>query len=161
MRGLLHSALGDEPPIGPVAHNSLRAGIRLRRRARIRRAAGGAAVIVAAAVAIPAVTGRLGTTAAAPRTGSAREATAYVVNGQSGGVTPIDLATNRRGKPINAGEAPYAIAITPDGKTACVAAGNAVTPIDLATSTSGKPIRVWHFSAYRYMGSPGSIAIMP
>ncbi len=33
-------------------------------------------------------------------------------------MTPIDLATGNAGTPINTGGAPYAIAITPDGKTA-------------------------------------------
>jgi DNA-binding beta-propeller fold protein YncE len=67
------------------------------------------------------------------------------------------------GKPIHVGGSTCAaIAITPDGKTAYVACGNAVTPIDLATGTPGKAIRVWHSSAAgRYMGSPGSIAIKP
>jgi DNA-binding beta-propeller fold protein YncE len=54
------------------------------------------------------------------------------------------------------------MAIAPDGKTTYVADGNAVTPIDLATGTPGKPIRVGHSSAHgQYIGSPGSIAIMP
>jgi DNA-binding beta-propeller fold protein YncE len=55
-------------------------------------------------------------------------------------VTPIDLATRTPGKPIHVrGSTFAAIAITPDGKTAYVACGNAVTPIDLATGTPGVP----------------------
>jgi DNA-binding beta-propeller fold protein YncE len=113
LRALLDSAIGDEPPIGPVGRNSLRVGIRLRRRARMRRAAGAAAVVAAVAAALPAVTGVLGNRAAAPSAG-----TAYVVIQQSGTVVPIDLATNTPEQPIQVGGALYAIAITPDGKTA-------------------------------------------
>ena len=158
LRGLLETALAGEPPIGPVARNSLRAGIKLRRRARIRRAAGGTAVVAAMAAVIPAVTGVLGSTAAAPHHAphlaplpwTAPDGTAYVI-GSGGTVTPIDLATSTPGRPIIVSGEPVAMAITPDGKTAYVASGAAnggakatsdqtVTPIDLATSTPGKPI---------------------
>jgi YVTN family beta-propeller protein len=59
-------------------------------------------------------------------------------------VTPITTATNTPGKPINAGRSPFAIAITPDGKTAYVISktSNTVTPITTATNTPGKPIKV-------------------
>jgi hypothetical protein len=60
LRTLLDSALADEPPIGPVADNALRAGIRLRRR-RVLSVAGSVAVAVAIAVVIPAAAGPLGT----------------------------------------------------------------------------------------------------
>ena len=60
LRALLERALVPEPPIGPVADNSLRAGIKLRRRRRMRAAAGSAAAIAVIAVAIPVVTGALG-----------------------------------------------------------------------------------------------------
>src|SRR5438067_1735451 len=55
LRRLLDSALADEPPIGPVAQNALRTGIKRRRR-RALAAAGSAAVIAVAAVALPALT---------------------------------------------------------------------------------------------------------
>src|ERR1035438_1364711 len=45
---------------------------------------------------------------------------AYVVNQASGTVTPIRTATNTAGKAINVKQFPYAIAITPNGKTAYV-----------------------------------------
>jgi hypothetical protein len=70
VRGLLETALGDEPPIGPLARNSLLAGIRLRRRARMRRAVSGAAAVAVVAAVIPAATGAFGKTTAGPRTGS-------------------------------------------------------------------------------------------
>ena len=34
-----------------------------------------------------------------------------------GTVTPIDTATNTPGEPIDVGNEPFAIAVTPDGKT--------------------------------------------
>ena len=67
VRGLLETALGDEPPIGPLARNSLLAGIRLRRRTRIRRATGGVAAVVVVAAVIPAATGAFGNTSSGPR----------------------------------------------------------------------------------------------
>jgi DNA-binding beta-propeller fold protein YncE len=58
-------------------------------------------------------------------------------------VTPIDLATGSTGTPIQVGDGPDAIAITPDGKTAYVAnldGTTGVTPIDLATGSAGTQI---------------------
>ena len=154
VRGLLEIALGDEPPIGPVTRNSLRLGIQLRRRSRMRRAAGGAAVVIAMAVAIPAVTGVLGHTAAtrhpAPRPAGPwvpPTGTAYVINSGGGTVTPIDLATSMPGTPIIISGEPTTMTIAPGGKTAYVSSGGTnsapaqtMTPIDLTTNTAGKPI---------------------
>jgi hypothetical protein len=58
LRTVLDGALVHEPPIGPVAQNALRAGIKLRRRRRVLGVAGSVAATAAIAVAIPAVTGR-------------------------------------------------------------------------------------------------------
>jgi YVTN family beta-propeller protein len=67
----------------------------------------------------------------------------YAINDIPGTVTPIDLATGTLGTPIKAGKYPYAVAITPDGKTAYVAnyGSGTVTPIDLATGIPSTPIR--------------------
>jgi hypothetical protein len=62
LRKLLDSALAGRPPMGPVAHNALRAGLRLRRRRRIQGAAGGVAAAAIIAAAIPATIGILGHT---------------------------------------------------------------------------------------------------
>jgi YVTN family beta-propeller protein len=160
VRGLLETAIGDEPPMGPVARHSLSAGIKLRRRARIRRTAGGAAVVIAMAAVIPVAIGTLGNPPAArhhapqhhaPRTPGPwvpPHGTAYVINSGGGAVTPIDLATSTAEKPIDVSGEPVTIAIAPDGKTAYVATGftnsrtsaQGVQPIDLATNTAGKPI---------------------
>jgi DNA-binding beta-propeller fold protein YncE len=124
------------------------------RRARVLIPLAAAAGVVAVAAVIPAVTGVFGNTPARPRPAAAPKAptgTAYVINSGGGTVTPIDLATNTPGKPIDVSGEPVAMAITPDGKTAYVATGattggpeptsaQAVQPIDLVTNTAGKPI---------------------
>ena len=63
---------------------------------------------------------------------------------QSGTVTPIRTATSTALKPIQVGQVPARIAITPDGKTAYVtnAGSGTVTPIRTATNTALKPIQV-------------------
>jgi YVTN family beta-propeller protein len=80
---------------------------------------------------------------------------------ERGTVTPIDTATNTPGEPIDVGNEPFAIAVTPDGKTVYVAntwentgrlasGQSTVTPIATATNTPGPPIPVgsgpWAFA---------------
>jgi YVTN family beta-propeller protein len=79
----------------------------------------------------------------------------YVTSEGLDSVTPIDIATNTSGPLIPVGTSPYAIAITPDGKTAYVTNGfdTTVTPIDIATNTPGTPINV--------TSRPFGIAISP
>ncbi|MHB8457428.1 MAG: YncE family protein [Acidimicrobiales bacterium] len=74
---------------------------------------------------------------------------AYVANYSSNSVTPVNLATDKPGKPIPAGVGPADIAITPNGKMAYVTddgsssvLGKTVTPINLVTRKPGKPIVV-------------------
>ena len=62
LRSLLDSALVGRPPMGPVVHNALRAGRKLRRRRRIQGAAGGVAAVAVIAVAIPSTIGIIGHT---------------------------------------------------------------------------------------------------
>ena len=57
-------------------------------------------------------------------------------------LTPVNLATGKRGTPISVGAGPQQIAITPDGKTAYVIGSNFVTPISVATDTAGRSIQV-------------------
>lgn len=79
------------------------------------------------------------------------------VAGQTGSigstVTPVDLTTDKALAPIPVGNAPAAIAITPNGSTALVANVNSgsVSPIDIATDRAGSPISV--------VGGPVGIAI--
>src|SRR5262249_56804877 len=72
-------------------------------------------------------------------------------------VTPTRTATNTALPPINAGDNPDAIAITPHGKTVYVAnyvyRGGTVTPIRTATKTALPPIKTGR--------SPAAIAITP
>ena len=86
---------------------------------------------------------------AAAGTTTARPPTAYVVNSDSGTVTPITTATNTPGRPIRVGEGPLAIAVTPNGKTAYVANegtghvdAHTVTPIQTATNKAGRGIPI-------------------
>ena len=156
LRELLDSALTREPPMGPVARNSLQAGIKIRRRRRALGAAGSAIAVAVVAVAVPAVTGALGHTSAVPRTGILPAPIVYVTGGvKTGTVTAISTATNKPGKPIKVGTTPSAIGITPDGKTAYIAnqVSGTVTPITAAVNKPGKPIQVGD--------APDAIAITP
>ena len=141
LRALLERALVPEPPIGPVADHSLRAGIKLRRRRRMRAAAGGAAAIAVIAVAIPVVTGALGSIVAR-RTGTAQAETLYVApQPRPRRYRDADLDDHQHAGQADQGRGePMAIAITPDGKTVYVANGysDTVTPITTATNTPGQ-----------------------
>ncbi len=82
-----------------------------------------------------------------------------IVAGQTGSightVTPIDLTTKRALAPIAVGNAPVAVAISPDGTSAYVANANSgsVTPIAVATDSAQPSIGV--------AGAPQAIAISP
>jgi DNA-binding beta-propeller fold protein YncE len=149
LRDLLERATVPEPPIGQMAQNALRAGIRLRHRRRLQGTAACAAAVVMIFAAAVAVAGAVGRSAAAPVQSSA---TVYVLSGSTtrSTVTPISTATNTPGKPIVVGSGnQFAstpdMAITPNGKTLWVAPGSdSVTPISMATKTAGKPIKVVH-----------------
>ena len=154
LRRLLDRALDHEPPMGPVAHQSLQAGLRLRRRRRAGNATAGVAAIAVIAAAIPAVIGGLGHNPAGLRTGP-REVVVYIGSDHEDTVTPISAATNIAGRPIKAGLGPRRLAITPDGKTVYAADvdWHTVTPISTATNRAGKPITVGK--------GPFAIAITP
>jgi YVTN family beta-propeller protein len=79
----------------------------------------------------------------------------YVANVRAGTVTGIQTATNTVVKTIKTGIHPYAIAVTPDGKTAYVtnSGSDTVTPIRVATNTALKPIKTGR--------SPDAIVITP
>jgi hypothetical protein len=62
LRRMLDGALAGRPAMGPVVHNAVRAGLKLRRRRRIQGAAGGLAAVAIIAAAIPATIGILGHT---------------------------------------------------------------------------------------------------
>ena len=97
------------------------------------------------------------------RAPAAAPLTVYVSNGRGSTVTPIAIATNTAGQPIEvsggpgSGRGPGSIAITPDGKTAYVVMSGhptgTVMPIATASNTPGEPIEVGE--------GPESIAITP
>lgn len=68
--------------------------------------------------------------------------TAYVASNSGGTVSAINLSTNQvTGNPIQAGTAPTAIALSPDGSTAYVTdAGGQVMSIDLTQGFSAQPL---------------------
>lgn len=73
--------------------------------------------------------------------------TAYVLSEPAVGpgyVTPINVATGRVGRQINAGQSPGVIEIAPSGRTAYVSStfSSKVIPISTATSRPGKAIAV-------------------
>jgi DNA-binding beta-propeller fold protein YncE len=74
--------------------------------------------------------------------------TAYLANGASSTVTPINLATGTPGQSISLSGKPGAdaIAISTNGAAAYVAnqPSSTVTPIDLTTNTPEKPIKIGH-----------------
>ena len=93
------------------------------------------------------VDGMAGTIAVAPDgntvyvTSEPRQNPAVVTcTGQTGVVTPISTATNRPGHPVRVACDPYAVVVTPDGKTVWVGSSNWVTPISTATNKPGTPI---------------------
>ena len=98
LREMLERATAVEPPIGPVARNAVRAGVKRRRRRRVAGAAAVLAVAAAVFLTVPAVTGTRSTPA--PATGTI-PATVWVANyrGQES-VTPISTTTNQAGTPI-------------------------------------------------------------
>lgn len=160
---LLDRVAAAEPPMGPVAHNALRAGIRLRRRRRVQSTAACAAVVAVAAV-VPEVAGAYGPATGPPAGGGTRSPTVLAggVIGRYGGpgfydrpgfVTPISTATNTAGRSIRLPGGIGAMTATPDGKTVYVLSGlrlskpgsaqpGSVTPINVATDTAGKPVKV-------------------
>ena len=182
LRTQLEVAVSDEPPLGHLVGNSVRAGRRIRRR---RRAAGAASLSAAAIVVVsivPALTAGTGHRASSPGPAAAEHPTpartAYVYLG-SGTVVPISLATNVAGTPIKVpgggGEGGLDVtsaAATPNGRTIYEigtgrAGGAVVTAIDTATNTAGPTITlprlVQHVAGKRMLASaePTNIAVAP
>ena len=68
----------------------------------------------------------------------------YIANFGDGTVTSINPVTGMCGAPINVGNHPWAIAVTPDGSSAYVASPDdgVVTPISTAARAVGNPIGI-------------------
>jgi DNA-binding beta-propeller fold protein YncE len=144
LREHLDRAVASEPPMGPVAANSLRAALRRRRRRRAQGTAVCAAAVAVIAAASLAVAGAGRHPANGPANGRAkvtRPSTLYVLSSR-GTLTPIPSATNVPGEPIPVGGEDEVMAVTPDGKTIYVDGGgsNLVIPVSTVTNTAGKPI---------------------
>jgi S1-C subfamily serine protease len=111
LRTLMDSALAGEPPLGPVADNALRAGIKARRR-RVLSAAGSMAAVAAIAVAIPVVAGPLG----APPASRQHPASTWPITG-SANVPPPDKSVLRW--PTLAKDRASVVKITGSNATTC------------------------------------------
>ena len=87
---------------------------------------------------------RTGSQFSLPKVPSVPTGTAYVINSGGGTVTPIDLATNTAGKPIDVPGEPVALTAAPDGAAAYVAnqPSSTVTPINLRSNKPEKPIKI-------------------
>ncbi len=131
LRKLLDSALAHEPPIGPVAQKSLRAGIRLRRRRLALSATARALAAVAViAVVIPAVNGD--TQPHLQRPADARQHEVVVYIDQRSHITYADLRGHQHPGTAHPDLArgPRRLAITPNGKTLYVPARTPMTHRD-------------------------------
>jgi DNA-binding beta-propeller fold protein YncE len=142
LREMLRNATNDEPPIGPIVLNALRAGIRLRRRRRIQAASTCAAAVLAVGIAGPAVLGAHGHSGSG---GHRHGQVLYVIGTTSNdnGVTPIPVATGRAGRPIRLPGIPQGAVLSPDGKTLYVAIDQlhpALIPISTRSGKQGSPI---------------------
>jgi DNA-binding beta-propeller fold protein YncE len=159
LRELLDRAVGQEPPMGPVAQNGLRLGIRLRRRRRIQRAVTGLAAAAVACTAVIAVT-RVG--GAPPAAVGGAGATVYVLGDRQNNatVTPISAAADVAGAPVtvrsvrgygnslgvqvtgSAVDTGMMAAIPGRKMIYVIDSTDAVVPVSTSTGTVGKPIVV-------------------
>jgi DNA-binding beta-propeller fold protein YncE len=177
LRELFERAIEPEPPIGTVAENGVRAGIRLHRRHRARQAVTGAAAAAVTCTVVAATTlGGGHGSPATPAGGHGGPAApvgsgaVYVLSypgakspGVTRDVTPISTATNTAGAPIavvtgDGGPATTfdSMTATPGGKTIYVTdASTAVTPVFTAKGTAGRPIFL-----PRPRAAPGPLDIM-
>jgi DNA-binding beta-propeller fold protein YncE len=140
LRDLLDRATASEPPIGPLATNALRVGIRQRRRRR----AQGTVACVAAAALIGAAAVAAARTAGPPAARPARvtgPTTTWVLSGE-GNLYAIPNSTKLRSKKILLPGGRQFMAITPNGRTIYVSGDepNAVIPVSAVTHKVGKPI---------------------
>jgi hypothetical protein len=158
LRAQLELAVSDEPPLGRLVGNSLRAGRRLRRRRRATGAASLSAVAVVLVGLVPALTAgadhQYGHRQAG--SGTARTPMLYVAT-SADTVVPVDVGTDKALAPIKLGTASMTMcmAITRDGKTIYVVSFDGyVTPISTATRTADRPILVPRYH-------PDQIALAP
>ncbi len=169
LRGLL-SQVADAAPAPPdIVQDSLRSGIRLRRRRRVTTAAACLGVAAVIGAVIPAMNGT-GHHQQSPAThghstpppthhrkpaghpSPATQQTLYIAGGtfagrsgvsEAGTITPFSLSTDQEGSPIRVGQEAACLAATPDGKTVYTCSGEfSVTPIDTAAGKAEPQVKV-------------------
>jgi WD40 repeat protein len=164
LRALLDDALGDEPPLGPVAHNALRTGIRLRRR-REAWTVSGVALVAAVAFAIPAVNGTF-----SPNLNRPPALTGRVTSGGGGmgghGDRPQELAFTPNGRILATADTDGSARLwnvatqRQIGKAMRISGAQmldvAVSPggTMLATAESDGTARLWSIATQRQIGAP-------
>jgi DNA-binding beta-propeller fold protein YncE len=169
LRAMFEQAVAERPPTPRLVPDSVRAGVRLRKRRRIEAAAGSvagvaliAAVVMAAGVFSPAVT------PPAVSAGHGGPGMAYVWSGINT-VTPIRLSTGRALTPVKVPAVIQDIDASPDGKAVYVFSNTEpnsnsspllsyVTKIDAATGRADTPIALTGNSR---VSSIGQVQIAP
>lgn len=169
LRYLLSDALGEEPPLGPVVRNALRAGIRIRRR-RTTGTVGGVAAVAAIVGVLP-IAGLLPHSAPPGRP---------AVHGQAKGIggfgdRPVQLTFSPDGKVLatadNDGSARFWNVATQRQIGAPIKLGT-VSIKNVAYSSGGKvlatadsdgTVRLWNVASRRQIGAPfvtGKVKVM-
>lgn len=135
LRAMLDQAVAERPETPRLVPDSVRAGVRLRKRRRIEAAVGSIAAVAIIAAVVPAVAGSPGRPAAPPAVsggqGSAR--IAYVWTGTNT-VTPIRLGTGKVLTPLSVPGTVQDIDAAPNGKSVYVFSNTE------PNSNSGPPI---------------------
>jgi hypothetical protein len=169
LRAQLDLAVSDEPPLGHLVGNSVRAGRRLRRRRRATGAASLSAAAIVVVSVVPALTAGADHRASSSHPATTRQppetGTAYISLNNQNKVIPVSLATDTAGTPITAPapvDDPFvtSAAATPDGRTVYEVGGNpgnggtTVTPIDTSTNTARPAINLGAIEPQDFLVAP-------
>ncbi len=162
LRAMFEGAVAERPPTPRLVPDSVRAGVRLRKRRRIEAATGTVVAVALIAAVIPAAAGAF-SRAAAPPAATARPAgagTAFVWTGNDT-VTPVRLSTGKVLAAVTVADGIQDIVAAPDGRTVYAFSNNwssrnktlvnYVTAIDTATGKGGRPVRLTGNSSVSYI----------
>jgi hypothetical protein len=149
LRAMFERAVAERPPTPRLVPDSVRAGVRLRRRRRIEAAAGSVAAVALISAVGAAAGGAFSPAAMPPAAGAGGFKTAYIWTGART-VTPVRLSTGKVLTPLRVPGVIQDIDATPDGKAVYVFSNtqtnstlvNYVTRIDSANGKAGSPIRL-------------------
>jgi hypothetical protein len=149
LRAMFERAVAERPPTPRLVPDSVRAGMRLRKRRRIEAAAGSVAAVALISVMAAAVAGAFSPGAMPPVTSAGGGfQTAYIWTGAST-VTPVRLSTGKVLTPLRVPGVIQDIDATPDGRAVYVFSNtetsslfNYVTRINSATGKASGPIRL-------------------